>query len=157
MSVVTSDYEAFLREKFDFHADYGFDVDPAELSPVLLPHQRDIVARAIKGGRRESLAPFGLGTGSRQRELMRVLLAHHIGGEGSGGRRGGGRQRGTKGHALGGVLTFGWDPSLRGGHGRSAGWTVGAGGAMDLATAIATEPAAAQANIGPVVGETASI
>jgi hypothetical protein len=52
MTATMTDYERFLREKFDFHHDYGFDVDPADLSPCLLPHQRDIVAWAIKGGRR---------------------------------------------------------------------------------------------------------
>ena len=58
---MNTDYESFLRLKFDFHKDYGFDVDPADLSPCLLPHQRDIVQWALKGGRRALFESFGLG------------------------------------------------------------------------------------------------
>jgi len=61
-----SDYEDFLRLKFDFHKDYGFDIDPADLSPCLLPHQRDIVQWALKGGRRALFESFGLGKSIQQ-------------------------------------------------------------------------------------------
>lgn len=71
-----TDYELFLREKFDFHHDYGFDVDPADLSPCLLPHQADIVRWAIKGGRRAIFAAFGLGKSIMQLEVMRLILRH---------------------------------------------------------------------------------
>lgn len=68
-----SDYEAFLRRKFDFHRDYGFDVDPGDLSPVLLPHQRDIVRWAVKGGRRALFESFGLGKSVQQLEILRLI------------------------------------------------------------------------------------
>lgn len=71
-----TDYEAFLRRKFDFHHDYGFDVDLADLSPCLLPHQRDIVQWAIKGGRRALFESFGLGKSVQQLEILRVIVAH---------------------------------------------------------------------------------
>ncbi len=69
----TSDYEAFLRAKFDFHKDYGFEVDAGDLSPILLPHQRDIVQWAIKGGRRAIFAAFGLGKSIMQLEVLRLI------------------------------------------------------------------------------------
>jgi hypothetical protein len=81
MTATITDYEAFLRAKFDFHADYGFDVDPADLSPCLLPHQRDIVRWAIKGGRRAIFASFGLGKSVIQLEILRLIVAH-LAGEG---------------------------------------------------------------------------
>lgn len=68
-----SSYEAFLRQKFDFHRDYGFDVDEADLSPCLLPHQRDIVRWAIKGGRRALFESFGLGKSVQQLEILRLI------------------------------------------------------------------------------------
>ena len=80
-----SDYEAFLRRKFDFHTDYGFDVDAADLSTCFedFPHQRDIVQWAVKGGRRAIFASFGLGKSIMQLEIMRLILARH---GGAGGR-----------------------------------------------------------------------
>jgi len=68
-----TDYEAFLRLKFDFHHDYGFDVNPEDLSPCLLPHQRDIVQWALKGGRRALFESFGLGKSIQQLEILRVI------------------------------------------------------------------------------------
>lgn len=76
MTAAMTDYEAFLRRKFDFHHDYGFDVDPADLSPCLLPHQRDIVVWAIKGGRRALFESFGLGKSVQQLEILRLIVAH---------------------------------------------------------------------------------
>lgn len=70
---MTTDYETFLREKFDFHRDYGFDVDPADLSPCLLPHQRDVVTWALKGGRRALFEAFGLGKSVQQLEILRLI------------------------------------------------------------------------------------
>jgi hypothetical protein len=79
--MTVTDYEAFLRRKFDFHQDYGFDVDPAALSPCLLPHQRDIVRWAVKGGRRALFESFGLGKSVQQLEILRLIVAH-LAGEG---------------------------------------------------------------------------
>ena len=74
--MTVTDYETFLRAKFDFHHDYGFDVDPSDLSPCLLPHQRDIVRWAIKGGRRALFESFGLGKSVQQLEILRLVVAH---------------------------------------------------------------------------------
>lgn len=35
-------YEEFIREKVAFDRSFGFEVDDADLSPVLLPHQREL-------------------------------------------------------------------------------------------------------------------
>jgi hypothetical protein len=68
-------YEEFLREKFDFRQSFGFEVDPLELSPILKPHQADIVRWAAAGGRRAMFESFGLGKGVQQLEILRLILA----------------------------------------------------------------------------------
>jgi len=64
------DYETFIREKVAFDKTFGFEVDDADLSPVLLPHQRDIVKWAVRGGRRAIFAKFGLGKSIMQLEIL---------------------------------------------------------------------------------------
>ncbi|MBV9255548.1 MAG: DNA methylase N-4, partial [Actinobacteria bacterium] len=72
---MTTTYDEFLRAKCDFDVAYGFDVDTAEISPVLKPHQRDIVQWALRGGRRAIFAAFGLGKSVMQLETMRLVNA----------------------------------------------------------------------------------
>lgn len=67
-------YEEFLRAKFDFDRSFGFEVDPSELSPVLKPHQRNIVRWAVAGGRRAMFESFGLGKSVQQLEILRLIL-----------------------------------------------------------------------------------
>ncbi|MFJ3393925.1 DNA methyltransferase [Leifsonia aquatica] len=69
-------YEQFIAEKVAFERSFGFDVDPADLAPVLLPHQRDIVRWALAGGRRAIFARFGLGKSLMQLEVLRQVLTH---------------------------------------------------------------------------------
>lgn len=69
-----SAYGDFLREKFDFEKFFGFEVDAAELSPILKPHQRDIVRWAVRGGRRAMFESFGLGKSVQQLEILRLIL-----------------------------------------------------------------------------------
>lgn len=45
-----SDYQQFLRNKLCLAESYGFEVEDAEISPILKPHQRDIVKWAVYGG-----------------------------------------------------------------------------------------------------------
>jgi hypothetical protein len=73
MTATLDGYGEFLRAKCDFETASGFDVDPAEISAVLLPHQRDIVRWALHGGRRAIFAAFGLGKSVMQLELMRLI------------------------------------------------------------------------------------
>lgn len=68
-------HDEFLREKVAFDKRFGFDVQDADLHPILLPHQRDIVKWAIAGGRRAIFAKFGLGKSIMQLEVLRQILA----------------------------------------------------------------------------------
>ena len=70
-------YEDFIREKVAFDRSFGFEIDDAALSPVLLPHQRDIVKWAVRGGRRAIFAKFGLGKSIMQLEILRLVLGGH--------------------------------------------------------------------------------
>jgi DNA modification methylase len=69
-------YEDFLRNKVVISEDYGFNIDTEALSPMLKPHQRDIVAWALCGGRRAIFASFGLGKTFMQLELARRCIIH---------------------------------------------------------------------------------
>jgi DNA modification methylase len=68
-------YDDFLASKIKLAPDAGVDVDEGDLSPILKPHQRDIVRWCARGGRRAIFASFGLGKTLMQLEIMRLLLA----------------------------------------------------------------------------------
>ena len=69
-------YEEFVAEKVNFDSAQGFDVDATALHPMLKPHQRDIVAWALKGGRRAIFARFGLGKTFMQLEIQHRIVEH---------------------------------------------------------------------------------
>jgi DNA modification methylase len=69
-----SKYMEFLKSKMAIAKDTGFDISPDELNPSLLPHQRDIVSWAIKGGRRAIFAKFGLGKTVMETEFCRKVI-----------------------------------------------------------------------------------
>src|SRR5262245_14727810 len=71
----TIDYRTFLEAKAQLATSTGFDVDPADVNPILKPHQRDTVVWAIRGGRRAIFANFGLGKTLMQLEIIRLILA----------------------------------------------------------------------------------
>lgn len=73
-------YGEFLRRKTLLLPESGFEVSPAEINPLLKPHQRDIVIWALRGGRRAIFAAFGLGKSFIQLEIAR-LIQHKIGGK----------------------------------------------------------------------------
>ena len=79
---LTETYGEFLARKATFDASYGHEIDLSEVHPILKPHQRDLVAWAVKGGRRAIFAAFGLGKSVMQIETLRLTLAHHGGGRG---------------------------------------------------------------------------
>lgn len=76
------DYERFLEGKVAFDTTYGHPVEWSDINPILKPHQRDIVAWAVTGGRRAIFAAFGLGKSVMQLETLRITLAKHGGGRG---------------------------------------------------------------------------
>ena len=55
------DYKEFLRSKIEVAKETGFEIDVSELNPALMPHQKDMVAWALRGGRRALFAAYGLG------------------------------------------------------------------------------------------------
>jgi len=75
-------YEDFLRAKMALAPNMGVPCEDIDLSPVLLPHQRDIAQWAIRGGRRAIFCSFGLGKTIMQLEVLRVTLAKVGGGRG---------------------------------------------------------------------------
>ena len=70
------DYQNFVRGKIAMAKFSGFDVNDSEISPILKPHQRDIVKWAVRGGCRAIFAAFGLGKSVMQIETLRLIHAH---------------------------------------------------------------------------------
>lgn len=75
------DYLDFLKSKMAISRESGFDISPDKLNAALMPHQRDIVAWALKGGCRAVFARFGLGKTVIQLEFVRQVL-NRFGGKG---------------------------------------------------------------------------
>lgn len=67
-------YRAFLARKATLSSDAGFPCDPSEANLLLKPHQRDMVAWAVRGGRRAIFTAFGLGKTVIQLEIVRLVL-----------------------------------------------------------------------------------
>lgn len=67
-------YSDFLQSKVVVSEQNGFDVEPGDLNPALFPHQRDVVAWAIKGGCRAVFASFGLGKTVMQIQIIKTIL-----------------------------------------------------------------------------------
>ena len=74
-----SRYMDFLKSKMAIAKDTGFKVSPNDLNSGLLPHQKDIVAWAINGGRRAIFAKFGLGKTVMEVEFCRKVIDHEGG------------------------------------------------------------------------------
>lgn len=72
---MNEDYYDFLAAKSEFGHLAGLDIDASDISPVLKPHQRDIVKWAVEGGRRAIFAAFGLGKTPMQLEIARLIIA----------------------------------------------------------------------------------
>ena len=69
-----SKYMDFLKSKMAIAKDTGFEIEPSSLNPALLPHQKDIVAWAIRGGRRAIFAKFGLGKTVMEVEFCKTVI-----------------------------------------------------------------------------------
>jgi DNA modification methylase len=67
-------YEEFLKNKVVIAEDYGFEVSEDAISTKLMPHQKDIVLWALKGGRRAIFASFGLGKTFMQLEIAKQCI-----------------------------------------------------------------------------------
>jgi DNA modification methylase len=69
-----ADYRSFLEGKIRLATPGGFEIDPAEINPILKPHQAAIVHWAVRGGKRAIFASFGLGKSVMQLEIVRLAL-----------------------------------------------------------------------------------
>lgn len=69
-------YQAFIEAKQSLAPLHGFPCDQSEVNPILKPHQRDMVAWAVRGGRRAIFTAFGLGKTMIQLETVRITLDH---------------------------------------------------------------------------------
>ena len=69
-------YNEFLRRKVRVAPKHGFAVQAEDVSPILLPHQRDAVRWACAGGRRALFEAFGLGKSVQQIEILRLCRRH---------------------------------------------------------------------------------
>ena len=74
MSQMPDAYRRFLEKKVRMAAAMGFEVDDADINPILKGHQRAIVRWAVRGGRRAIFARFGLGKSVMQLEALRLIL-----------------------------------------------------------------------------------
>lgn len=71
---MTDAYRQFLEAKVAVAQTYGVPVAPADVNPILKPHQRAIVQWAVDGGRRAIFAAFGLGKSVMQLEAVRIAM-----------------------------------------------------------------------------------
>lgn len=67
------EYLKFLHSKIEIAEETGFDVSDKDISQALIPHQRDAVKWAVKGGRRALFESFGLGKTVQQLEFTRLV------------------------------------------------------------------------------------
>lgn len=69
----------FLKTKMAIAKDTGFEIEQEKLNSALLPHQKDIVQWALRGGRRAVFAQFGLGKTVMQIEFCKQVINKHGG------------------------------------------------------------------------------
>lgn len=79
---VLATYRSFLERKACIAHQDGFTISDEEINLILKPHQRAIVAWAVRGGRRGIFASFGLGKSVVQLEILRLVLKHATAGTG---------------------------------------------------------------------------
>lgn len=66
-------YQEFLKSKMVIAPEGGLDVTEADVNPKLLPHQREAVIWACKGGNRALFESFGLGKTVQELEFCRIM------------------------------------------------------------------------------------
>lgn len=67
-------YLEFLKSKIDIAKDSGFEAVAADINPALLPHQRDAVMWALRGGKRALFESFGLGKTVQEIEFCHQVI-----------------------------------------------------------------------------------
>ena len=69
-------YRQFLETKIELATDSGFEVSKQDLNPALMPHQKDAVKWALKGGKRALFESFGLGKTVQELEFLHQVIKH---------------------------------------------------------------------------------
>jgi DNA modification methylase len=69
-------YETFLTSKHFVAPPAGFDVDPAQINPMLFPFQRDITLWALRRGRSAVFADCGMGKTAIELEWRKFVSAY---------------------------------------------------------------------------------
>lgn len=72
-------YREFLQTKVELAKDTGFDLPEEKINPRLMPHQKDAVRWALRGGRRALFESFGLGKTVQEIEFCHQAIAHEGG------------------------------------------------------------------------------
>lgn len=70
-----------MNGKVELAKDSGFEIDDSCINKALMPHQRDAVKWALKGGRRALFESFGLGKTVQELEFVYQAI-NHVGGNG---------------------------------------------------------------------------
>lgn len=73
------DYLEFLKTKIEIAPESGFEIEQGKINKALLPHQRDAVVWALKGGRRALFESFGLGKTVQELEFCHQAAVHEGG------------------------------------------------------------------------------
>jgi len=68
------EYEEFLKSKVVIAEMFGINTNELDFNPKLFPHQKDIAAFCLEGGRRAIFASFGLGKTFMQLEIAKQLI-----------------------------------------------------------------------------------
>lgn len=71
---MTVAYNDFIGAKVAIADATGLPCEPCDTHPALKPHQRDMVAWAVRGGQRAIFCAFGLGKTLMQLEIIRLTL-----------------------------------------------------------------------------------
>lgn len=66
-------YKSFLENKVAVAKETGFELGSSEINSALMPHQRDTVLWALRGGRRAVFCKFGLG-----KTVIGLEFAHQV-------------------------------------------------------------------------------
>lgn len=67
-------YQEFTENKVALAKPTGVPCETSDVNPLLFPHQRDMVAWAVRGGQRAIFTAFGLGKTFIQLEICRIIL-----------------------------------------------------------------------------------
>ena len=67
-------YREFLKTKIDLSEETGFEISKGNLNPALMPHQKDAVQWALRGGKRALFESYGLGKSVQEIEFCHQVL-----------------------------------------------------------------------------------